>query len=97
VSPRAPRHQDHHPAGLRYRHVSCVQTCLLVREGSEAATCPMGLGLGRARAFLRYLTSGSSWPHKARGADSALNVYVTGHTWCMADIKCVQDIDTVEQ
>jgi hypothetical protein len=48
---------------------------------------------GRARAFSRRLTSGSSWPHQARGAGSALNAYVTGHTQRMAGIKYIQDID----
>jgi hypothetical protein len=30
-----------------------------------------------ACAFPRHLTSGSSWPHQARGASSALNAYKT--------------------
>jgi hypothetical protein len=52
---------------------------------------------GRARAFPRRLTLGSSWPHQARGAGGALNAYVTGHTQRMSGIKCIQDIDTAEQ
>jgi hypothetical protein len=48
---------------------------------------------GRARAFPRRLPSGSSWPHQAHSACNALNAYVTGHTWRMAGIKYVQDID----
>jgi hypothetical protein len=70
-----------------------LQTRLLVREGSGAATCPVSLNLRRARAFQRYLTSGSSWPRKVCDAGSALNAYVTGHTRRMAGIKYVQDID----
>jgi hypothetical protein len=47
-----------------------------------------------AHAFPRRRTSGSLWPQQARGADNALNAYKTSHTQCLADIKCVQDIDT---
>jgi hypothetical protein len=50
---------------------------------------------GRACAFLRCMISGPSWPRQAHSVGSALNVYVTCHTQCMAGIKCVQNIDTV--
>jgi hypothetical protein len=73
-------------------HVPRLQTHLSVREGSGVAMCPMTLR--RARAFSRRLLSGSSWPHQARRAGSALNAYRTSHTWCMASIKCIKDIDT---
>jgi hypothetical protein len=36
--------------------------------------------LKHARAFPRRLTSGSSWPHQARGAGITLNAYKTSHT-----------------
>jgi hypothetical protein len=78
---------------LASTRVMWLQTRLRVREGFGAAMCPVGLNLGRARAFQRYLTSGSSWHRKVCGAGSALNTYVTGHTRRMAGIKYVQDID----
>jgi hypothetical protein len=75
--------------------VMWLQTRLLVQEGFGAVTCPVALG--HAHALLRCLTSGSSCPRQARGAGNALNIYVTGHTQRMADIKYVQDIDVAGQ
>jgi hypothetical protein len=74
-------------------HVLWLQTRLLVWEGSRAASAQWPSALGRARAFPRCLTSGSSWPRQACGVSSALNAYVIGHTQRMASIKCVQDIN----
>jgi hypothetical protein len=93
-----PRHQDHRPAGLRYRHVSCGS-----RPGSwcgraQEPPCAQWLSaLGRIRAFSRRLTSGPSWPQQPRGAGSALNAYVTGHTQRMTSIKYIQDIGAAER
>jgi hypothetical protein len=89
------RHHDHHPAGLRYRHVSCgFRPAYWCRRAPEPPRAQWLSAPRRTRAFPRRLTSGPSWPHQARSAGSTLNMYVTGHTQLMAGIKCVQDIGT---
>jgi hypothetical protein len=95
VSSRAPRHLDHRPTGLRYRHMSCgSRPASWCGRASEPPRAQWPSAPRSARAFPRRLTSDSSWPRLARGANIALNVYVTGHTQCMSCIKCIQDIDT---
>jgi hypothetical protein len=90
-----PRHQDHRPIGLRYRHVSCgSRPTSWCGRAPEPPRAQWFSPPGRTRAFPRRLTSGLSWPHQARGAGSALNTYVTDHTQRMTNIKCVQDIGT---
>jgi hypothetical protein len=41
-----------------------------------------------AHAFPRRMTLGSSWPHQARGAGSALNAYKTSHTVVVLLVTC---------
>jgi hypothetical protein len=95
--PRVLWHQAHHPTKKGFGVATCPVT----------PNPPPGTGglwrrhvfhgsqpLRYARAFPRRLASGSSWPHQARRTDSTLNTYKTSHTWRMASIKCVQDIDT---
>jgi hypothetical protein len=76
-------------------HVMWPQTCLLVWEGSGAATCPVALG---PQAYLCILKTPNSRPIMASpgtGVGNALNAFVTSHTQHMVGIKYVQDIDTV--
>jgi hypothetical protein len=100
VSPCAPWHWVRHPAGKG----SGVTTC------HEAPNPPLGAGglwhchvpcgsqpPRHACAFPRRLTLGSSWPHQAHRAGSALNAYRTSHTRRMTSIKCIQDIDIAER
>jgi hypothetical protein len=54
-------------------------------HGSQPTRC--------AHAFPRCLASGSSWPHQACRAGSALNAYKTSQTFRIASIKCIQGID----
>jgi hypothetical protein len=93
-----PRHQDHCLAGLWYRHVSCgSRPASLCGRALEPPRACSPQPPRRACVFSRRLTSGSSWPHQARGAGGALNAYKTSHTQRMASIKYVQDIDTTRR
>jgi hypothetical protein len=90
------RHQEHHPTGFRYHHVSCgSRPASWCGRAPEPPRAQWLSALGHARMIPRRMTLGSSWPRQTRGASSALNTYVIGHIQRMIGIKCVQDNDAV--
>jgi hypothetical protein len=98
TSPRAPWHRTLHQAGKGLGVAMCPTTPDPPPSagGLWRRHVPYGSQPPRpGRAFSWHLTSGSSWPHQARGVGNTLNAYKTSHTWSMASIKCIQDIDTV--
>jgi hypothetical protein len=86
------------PAGLRYRHVFCgSRPTSWCRRTPEPPRAQWLSASGHVRAFPRCLKSGPSWSRQARGAGSALNVYVAGQTQRMIGIKYIQDIDVARR